>query len=180
MQRRDLAALALTAALTLSACGGGQQASEPAPSNPPSATPTMPDLDQFTPAPTGQLDEDTQETASPVAVPTWDEASRTSIIKAAETAMKAFARPSLDQKTWWADVQPLLTQQASADYSYVQPASIPANKVTGAGKLVDDSSAYVGVVEVPSNAGTYTLILNRSAANAPWKVSRFTPPEEAN
>lgn len=180
MRRKTLGAFALATALMLSACGGAQQANEPAPSNPPSATPTMPNLDQFTPAPTGQLDEDTQETASPVEVPTWDEASRTSVIKAAETAMRAYAHPELDQKTWWAAVQPLLTQQAATDYSYLQPSVITAKKVTGAGKLVDDSSAYVGIVEVPTDDGIYTLILNRSAANAPWKVSRFTPPEEAD
>ena len=90
--------------------------------------------------------------------------------------MAAFARPGLDYDTWWAELTPLLTQQAQQDYAYVDPANVPASAVTGPGVLVDERSAYVADVEVPTDAGTYTLVLTRTDAAAPWLTSRFTPP----
>ena len=76
--------------------------------------------DQFTPPPSGLVDEDTGETVEPQPVPEWDEASRVAVVDAAEAAMTAFARPDLDYDTWWAGVEPLLTPEAAEDYAYVQ------------------------------------------------------------
>ena len=154
---------------------GPSTAVETAPAPTGSASPM--DLEQFTPAPTGAVDEDTGETLVPQPVPTWDERSRASAVQAAQTAMAAFARPSLDDETWWAELSPLLTQQAQHDYAYVDPANVPATAVTGPGVLVDESSAYVANVEVPTDVGVYTLVLTRADAGAPWLTSRFTPPK---
>ncbi len=180
MRRLATGCLVLTGSLVLSACGGQEEHAEPVSVSSSSASPVMPDLDQFTPPPPGYLDVDTQETASPVKVPSWDSGSRTDVVESAENAMRAFARPGMDRDTWWAELEPLLTQQAAQDYAYVEPSVIPAKKVNGPGELVDDTSAYVGFVEVPTDAGIYTIILNRSDADAPWLVSRFNPPEESN
>jgi len=140
----------------------------------------MPDLDEFTPPPSGLVDEDTGETVEPQPVPEWDEASRVAVVDAAEAAMTAFARPDLDYDTWWAGVEPLLTPEAAEDYAYVDPANIPVREVTGEGFIVNDASAYVATVEVPTDAGRYQLVLNRKNADAPWLVSRITPVEEVN
>ncbi|WP_152275396.1 hypothetical protein [Arthrobacter koreensis] len=94
--------------------------------------------------------------------------------------MSAFARPSLDEDTWWAELGGLLNEEAAQDYAYVDPANIPATAVTGPGVLTDESSAYVGYVDVPTDAGVYRLILNRTDAVAPWLVSRISPPETSN
>ncbi|WP_157075281.1 hypothetical protein [Arthrobacter luteolus] len=94
--------------------------------------------------------------------------------------MTAFARPSLEEDTWWAELEPLLNEQAAQDYAYVDPANIPATAITGPGSLTDESSAYVGYVDVPTDAGIYRLILNRSDAGSPWLVSRISPPETSN
>lgn len=53
-------------------------------------------------------------------------------------------------------------------------------EVTGEGFIVNDASAYVATVEVPTDAGRYQLVLNRKNADAPWLVSRITPVEEVN
>jgi len=145
-----------------------------------SSTPTPLDLEQFTPAPDGAIDEDTGETIEAHPVPTWDEQSRTSAETAAQTAMAAFARPSLDYTTWWSELSPLLTQEGQEAYSYVEPANVPATAVTGPARLVAETSAYVANVEVPTDVGTYTLVLTRDDAASPWRASRFTPPEGVN
>jgi len=140
----------------------------------------MPDLNHFSPPPSGYVDDHTGEKVTPIAVPTWDAESRSSVVAAAEKAMTAFARPSLDEETWWSELEPLLNAQAAQDYSYVDPANIPATAITGQGVLTDESSAYVGYVDVPTDAGIYRLILNRSDAVSPWLVSRISPPETSN
>lgn len=179
MQRLAIGAgIATVLALALSACSGqGESPSTTTPPPTPASTSTPLDLDQFTPAPEGAIDEDTGETITARPVPTWDEQSRAAAVEAAQAAMNAFARPSLDYTTWWAELSPLLTQQAQQDYSYVDPANVPATAVTGPGTVVDETSAYVASVEVPTDVGTYTLVLTRADAASPWLASRFTPPE---
>lgn len=178
MRRAVTGVVALAAALVLVGCTGQDVGPVPTPpvSSPPS-TPVMPGLDQFTPPPSGLVDEDTGETVDPQPVPEWDEASRTAVIEAAQAAMTAFARPDLDYDTWWAGAEPLLTPAAAEDYAYVDPANIPVRKVTGEGFIISDASAYVATVEVPTDAGRYQLVLNRKNSNAPWLVSRITPVE---
>jgi hypothetical protein len=137
----------------------------------------MPDLDQFTPPPSGVIDEDTGETVEPKPVPEWDDASREAAVDAAETALRAFAQPDLDHDTWWAGLEPLLTQDAAVDYAYVDPANIPVREVTGEGVIVDDTSTYVATVEVPTDAGKYHILVIRQDADSPWLVSRISPGE---
>ncbi|MEU2201696.1 hypothetical protein [Isoptericola sp. NPDC019482] len=185
MRRAPVGSAALLIALLLAGCASPEEpvaapsaATGAASSQPPAAAPSR--AAEATPDPSGLVDEDTGETIKPQAVPEWDAASRSSVVDAAAVALRAFARPGLDSESWWAELQPLLTQQAAEDYAYVDPANIPVQKVTGAGKLVDKSSAYVGTVEVPTDVGAYTLILTRKSADAEWKVSRITPPEGVN
>jgi hypothetical protein len=165
--------------LALSACSGQSEnpTTTPSPPSTPASTSTPLDTGQFTPAPSGAVDEDTGETIEPQPNPIWDAASRAAAVAAAQTAMTAFARPALDYDTWWAELSPLLTQQAQQDYAYVDPANVPATTVTGSGELVDDdASVFVASVEIPTDAGTYTLVLTRADGQAPWLASRFTPP----
>lgn len=128
----------------------------------------------------GAINEDTGEVVTTAPVPVWDDASRESAVTAAETVLSAFAQPDLSFDQWWAQVQPLLDQKASRDYSYMDPAVIPVTAVTGEGTLLDEDSAYVARVEVPTDAGLYTVIMSRGDANAPWLTSRITPPEGSN
>ncbi len=101
---------------------------------------------------------------------------RSNAIAAAEKALTAFARPDLSSTDWWAALSPLLTPQAQQDYQSVDPANIPAHKLAGSGTIVDESSTYAVSVEVPTDAGTYTIILTRRDGASPWLASRFTPP----
>jgi len=107
----------------------------------------------------------------------WDEASRTSALDAATKAMALYARPTVTDKEWIQDLGQVLTAQATADYQYVDPANIPATKVTGAGQLkIDENNGFGCHVVFPTDAGDYDVQLLRSAADKPWQVNRFTPP----
>ena len=107
----------------------------------------------------------------------WDQASEEQAVEVAEKAMADFARPTVEEKQWANDLARWLTPQATADYSAVDPANIPTNRVTGPAKLtVDEANGYGVTAAVPTNAGTYTLQLLRTDQDAPWKVNRLTPP----
>ena len=72
MRRVAIGGVALAAALVLVGCTGQDEGPTPTPTVTSSASPTMPDLDQFTPPPSGLVDEDTGETVEPQPVPEWD------------------------------------------------------------------------------------------------------------
>ena len=108
---------------------------------------------------------------------TWDQASKDQAVDVAQKAMADFARPAVEEKQWANDLARWLTPQATADYSAVDPANIPANSVTGPAALsVDEANGYGVTAAVPTNAGTYTVQLLRTGKDAPWKVNRLTPP----
>ena len=107
----------------------------------------------------------------------WDQESKDAAVEVAGKAMADFARPGVEEKQWANDLARWLTAQATADYSAVDPANIPASTVTGKATLtVDESNGYGVIAKVPTNAGTYTLQLLRTGQDAPWKVNRLTPP----
>lgn len=98
----------------------------------------------------------------------WDEPSKAAALDTASKAMTLYARPTVSDKVWIQEFGQLLTSQAVADYQYVEPANIPANKVTGAGQLkIDESNGFGCHVIVPTNAGHYDVQLLRSAADKP-------------
>nr|WP_205834931.1 hypothetical protein [Arthrobacter sp. SF27] len=107
----------------------------------------------------------------------WDQASKDKARETAEQAMADFARPGVEEQRWANDLARWLTPQATADYSAVDPANVPAHRVTGPATLsVDETNGYGVTALVPTNAGTYTLQLLRTGEEAPWKVNRLTPP----
>ncbi|NUS35966.1 MAG: hypothetical protein HOQ04_05830 [Pseudarthrobacter sp.] len=107
----------------------------------------------------------------------WDQAGKDAAVDIAQQAMTDFARPGVEDKLWANDLARWLTPQATADYSAVDPANVPATRVTGPATLmVDEANGYGVMAAVPTDAGTYTLQLLRIGTEAPWKVNRLTPP----
>lgn len=107
----------------------------------------------------------------------WNQASKDAAVDTAQKATADFARPGMEDKQWANDLARWLTPQATADYSAVDPANVPATRVTGPATLaVDEANGYGVVASVPTDAGTYTLQLLRTGPEAPWKVNRLTPP----
>ena len=108
--------------------------------------------------------------------PVWDDTARAAAQNAATAAMGAFARPDLPAEQWWADLAPLMSVEAQIDYQYVDPVNVPARAVTGPARIIDDTSASVVQVLVPTDAGDYTVIVSRTGAGAVWLAERISPP----
>jgi hypothetical protein len=188
MKRTSRATVTAATLLLLAACSGGgapagAPTQAPSPSTTasasPSASPSFPESGGHSPAPTGLINEDTGQVQENYDVPTWDPESREAALNVATRAMRAFARPGADAESWWSELEPLLSDQAAHDYAYVDPAAIPARKITGGAKIVDDASAFVAVVQVPTDVGPYKVTISRQDAADEWRVDRLTPPQEA-
>jgi hypothetical protein len=107
----------------------------------------------------------------------WDEDSKKAAAETAAMAMADFARPRTEATRWANDFARWLTPEATAAYSAVDPANIPASRVTGPATLtMDESNGYGVVATVPTDAGPYQMQLLRTSRDAPWKVPRLTPP----
>lgn len=144
----------------------------------PSSTSTTTAPPQPAPQEPGHNDEDA-DLAPPQAAPTWDAAARATALAVGSQVMEAFARPRLAEAAWWRGLRPLLTPAATVAYQGTDPANVPASRVTGRPLLAEVSSAYLARVAVPTDAGTYTVLLSRAADGAPWRAERITPPPGA-
>lgn len=153
-------------------CAGCVPASNTTPAETQTASPSAPvslSVDSGPQAPGG--------TVPPTIGISWDQASKDQAVDVAQKAMADFARPTVGDQQWANDLARWLTPQATADYSAVDPANIPASRVTGPATLtVDEANGYGVTATVPTNAGTYTLQLLRTGKDASWKVNRLTPP----
>lgn len=188
MRRGQVIALSALLALT-TACSAtpatqdsGDVGASTAPSSSVTAEAPVPTVTAPSPTaiPTDALDyysgERVDQTA-PQAV--WDESSRTAALKAATTVLTLFARPTLSYETWWSALAPTLSDDAQRDYADTDPAQVPAHGVTGPAELTNVTSPLVAVVAVPTDIGTYTVVLSRGGASDPWLAERITPPPAA-
>jgi len=119
------------------------------------------------------------EYAQPGTAATWDQASADAAAQAATTAMTVFTSHSPDAAAWWSQLQPLLSPTAARDYAGVDPANVPARRLTGAAQVQADASAYLATALVPTDHGAYTVLLSRQGGDQPWLVERLTPPPSA-
>lgn len=156
-------ALAIATAALLTGCVAGHPTAAS-----PSSTPSSTSAPHLAPAPL-----EDEEPSS--VVPVWDDGSREQALQVAAAAVAAFAHHQLDQAAWWAEFSRYLSPRAAQAYSSVQVANIPVSAVTGAPALVDESSPYLAVLEVPTDVGTYQVQLSRLAADTPWLVERLAP-----
>lgn len=176
MGRLALGATAVTAALTLvlAACSSSGPVDEVS-----SGSASVPSETTVTESPSGHNDEH-GEYPTPGEAPTWDGQSEASAVETATAAMTAFARPSVSYPVWWRDLRPFLSESARHAYSHTDPASVPAGEVSETGRLVDAETPYLAGVDVPTDVGTYRVLLSRQAQDDPWRVERFTPPGAAS
>ncbi|WP_143426817.1 hypothetical protein [Georgenia soli] len=116
-----------------------------------------------------------EDTSAPA--PVWDDTSREEAQRLARDAMTAYARPDTPPDQWWAEFSKHLSAQAAYDYQWVDPTSIPARAVTGPASITAEPSVYLAELTVPTDAGTYGVLLSRTDGPGPWKVERITPPE---
>ncbi|SDI70458.1 hypothetical protein SAMN04488693_11931 [Arthrobacter subterraneus] len=120
------------------------------------------------------------ETSVP-ANPEWLPGDEEAAKDVAVNAMRDFARPNVEEKQWANEFARWLTPKATADYSAVDPANVPATEVTGPASLeIDRANGFGATATVPTDVGDYQVQLLRQGQDEPWKVNRLYPPEGAS
>lgn len=182
-QMRRQAWVAGVATLLFIASCSPQPQPQPTSSSSPTASPSTsrtaraPSVTTSEPPMGEPMDENSPEPPSEQAV--WDDASRAGAIAAAEAALGAFAQPSLSAEQWWADLSPFLSSTAKDLYAYVDPAAIPVTTLTGPGGSADEFTPAIARIEIPTDAGTYTVVLSREGADPEgWLVEQLLPSEQ--
>jgi hypothetical protein len=97
-------------------------------------------------------------------------------IAAAHQVMIRYARPQLSAQAWLSGMDPVLTQDAAAQFAGTAPSQIPAHQVSGAATLASDSTGGGAVATVPTDAGTYQVFLTRANGSTVWLAEQITPP----
>ena len=160
--------VATATALALSACTATSSSQAPLSQAPAATTPSAAPM------------EAEGDFAEPGTAATWDQPSADAAAQAATTAMALFVSHPDDAASWWAQLQPLLSATAARDYVGVDPANVPARRVTGPAALEQDASAYLATAVVPTDHGAYTVLLSRQGGDEPWLVESLTPPSSAS
>lgn len=115
---------------------------------------------------------------TPTTSATWDRTSRSSATGIASKAMRLYVRRDVSAEQWLTDLEPHLSPAARQAYEGTDPAHGAPIKITGRPKLLDGGSGYLAKVHIMTNEGTYLVLLSRENGDAPWRVERFTPPED--
>ncbi|MCG5466737.1 hypothetical protein MED01_005779 [Micromonospora sp. MED01] len=157
------ATIAGAATLLLSACAGSGPAASgntpatgPHPEGAAQAETLAADPDGVLPATPG--------TADPAAVTT------------ALRFVRAWARPDLPAESWLAGVRPYAVPAYADLLATVEPANVPAARVTGAGRAAAATAQRVDV-DVSTDAGVLRVVCVRSDAR--WLVATLGVREEA-
>ena len=85
--------------------------------------------------------------------------------------------PDTTADAWYEQLAGHLTVDAQAAYYGTDPAEVAASVVYDAIVAVDSLSPYLATATALTDAGGYTLLLTRTAADTPWLVERITPPD---
>ena len=157
MTSRPLAIFFL-AVLALSGCGSttaGSSVSVPPPTSP------------STPQPTGGTEGDLLPTTSPE-----EEAAAA---QAAVRVVQTFGQPELTPEAWMEAMYPVLSTKGATAYLHTDPANIPVTAVVGKPTVLTGLTATYAIVDVPTDAGLYTVTLTRDDDNSPWLAERIRP-----
>ncbi|MDP9026944.1 MAG: hypothetical protein M3N46_05225 [Actinomycetota bacterium] len=106
--------------------------------------------------------------------PVWDPASQLAAKEIAAAAVASFVDHHRSQKAWFAQLQPYLSFDAAQAYATVNPANVVGSRVTPNLALQPPTSVYLGTVLVPTDAGPYTVLLQRTDGASGWLVERIT------
>ncbi|MCE0459431.1 hypothetical protein [Curtobacterium flaccumfaciens] len=95
---------------------------------------------------------------------------------AASGFVSAYIDKTVTGDAWVKGWMPYLTTQAQAAYEGTSQQAVPGTTLTGTVKLEDGGTNGAAIVDVPTDAGTYTVQLNQ--VNGSWKVLRALLPGE--
>jgi hypothetical protein len=90
--------------------------------------------------------------------------------------VSAYVDKSVTGDAWAKGWMPYLTTQAQAAYEGTSQQAVPGTTLSGTVKLEGGGTNGAAIVDVPTDAGTYTVQLNQ--VNGSWKVLRAILPGE--
>jgi hypothetical protein len=102
---------------------------------------------------------------------------RASAAAEAVAAMSDFVAHDQPYKAWWGAFSEHLTGAAAQGFETIDPAQIPATKVTDEGQVAGFPDGTSATVLVGTDAGQYRLFLIRETTEHPWFVDRLEPAE---
>lgn len=94
----------------------------------------------------------------------------------AVNTMAIFGRKDLPYEQWWALLAPNLTSAGQFAFEYTEPANVPVHQVTGDPSALEENWTTNGAIAVPTDAGTYQVLLSRPTADSGWLVWDIVPP----
>ncbi|WFE47665.1 hypothetical protein [Verrucosispora sp. WMMD1129] len=169
-QRIALRAVTMAAAGLVAACG--TTTATPPQGGPPSQTPPAATSSSGPAAQASRLPADPDGVGS-----TATARPEPATLDAATRFVRAWARPHLPAERWLADLQPLAVAGYADLLATVDPANVPARRVTGAGRVATAIDGRVDV-DVPTDAGPLRVAVVREGTR--WLVATIAPePGEA-
>ena len=96
--------------------------------------------------------------------------------RVAVATMHDYVQTQRHPRTWWTALEPHLSAAARKDYAGTDPATIGAARLTGPATVTPASLPALARVTVPTNTGSYLLLLTPSGAQR-WVVERIMAPE---
>lgn len=166
-----LAAAAGLTSVLLAGC------SAPAPA--PTATTTAVATVSATPTPCGSCDGKPQAEHTGPANITLTAEAQTTALTAASEVMAAYTNTGLERDAWWAALAPLLTTGFATSAQYIQPSRLPVHELrSGPQPVQGQLNGYQVRASFETNDGSWTVIMTRTSATAPWLASNIAPTEE--
>ena len=171
MRRTALAPAILAAAALLTACAGTPAASTTTPTAAPTITA---DADGHSTGDGHDHDEATEQYHGPNV--TWDAGSEKRVKDTAGKAMALFGRPTVEEKTWFKDLEPMLAAEYKEDARYIDPARVPFSTVTDGPAISREAQNPMTVTATfDTDAGPWTMMLHRIGQDDPWLVTSISP-----
>ena len=173
MRRTALAPALLATAALLTACAGTPTAHTATTAAAPAPTITG-DPDVHSAGDGHGHDEASEQYHGPNV--TWDAAAETRVKETAAKAMVLFGRPSVEEKTWFKDLEPMLATEYKEDARYIDPARVPFSTVTDGPAITREAQNPMTVTaSFDTNAGPWTMMLHRIGQDDPWLVTSISP-----
>jgi hypothetical protein len=106
-------------------------------------------------------------------------AAKQAALDAAHQVMVAYTKSGVGRDQWWAALAPLLTTDFAAQAQYIQPSRLTVHSLrSGPRPVAGQLSGNQVRVSFDTNAGSWTTIMVRSSATAPWLASNIGPTTE--
>lgn len=100
---------------------------------------------------------------------------------AAQTAVRVvqtFGQPDLAPEAWMEAMYPVLSTKGATAYLHTNPANIPVTAVVGEPTVLTGLTVTYAIVDVPTDAGPYTVTLTRDDEDRPWLAERIRPRQD--